>query len=446
MQIQESEITELKSTFGEWKEIITTLCAFANKNGGTVIVGLDDNAKPVNLQIGKNTIEEFVNKLRTNTDPVLYPSINRKTFALGEIVEINIPKSDYKPVFAFGRAYTRVGRNTIVLSANEIRNLSQIYTLPDFDKQKTGLKIGQFNFDNKLVTGINKQHFNFPDNSVAQNIFSEFGVIKDSYILNAGYLCFVKENIMFSNAHIKAARFKGDTPVSFIDMQEFTGNIINAVDETINFIKKHINMSVIIDGKPAHTEMWEYPLTALREAIINAVVHRDYTVKGNIQIRIFDNSLEIWSPGLLPKEIDIANIMKTNRSIPRNQLLADIFHELNYIEAWGTGLLRIIELSKQYKLKQTLFEHIQGAFVIKFIKNEGINKGINKGLDGGINEGLNSLLRHIKNNPGENSTVLARQIDKPQKTVERWLAELKKSDKIIFKGSKKTGGYFIKNS
>ncbi|MBI4645942.1 MAG: ATP-binding protein [Bacteroidia bacterium] len=90
----ESEILELKSSLSEWKEVIISLCAFANKKGGKVIVGLDNNGQPTNQQIGYGSIEDIANKIKTNTDPPLYPSINIKTFALGEIVELDIPESE----------------------------------------------------------------------------------------------------------------------------------------------------------------------------------------------------------------------------------------------------------------------------------------------------------------------------------------------------------------
>ena len=142
MQYKESENLELKSSFSEWKEIIITLSAFANKNGGMVVVGLDDNGISVNLQIGKRTIEDFVNKIKKCVDPILYPSINVKTFGLGEIVEIKIPKSDNKPVFAFERAYVRVGKTNQKLSQTEkIRtwkmwpccrqNIRSVFSIPD---------------------------------------------------------------------------------------------------------------------------------------------------------------------------------------------------------------------------------------------------------------------------------------------------------------------------
>ena len=123
MQYKESTKIELKSSLGEWKEIIKTLAGFANASGGIVVVGLDDDGQPLGMKIGKGAIEDFANKIKLNTDPVLYPSIDVKTFGLGEIVEIRVVSSDNKPVFAFERAYIRVGKTTQKLSTTEIRNL-----------------------------------------------------------------------------------------------------------------------------------------------------------------------------------------------------------------------------------------------------------------------------------------------------------------------------------
>lgn len=135
MIYKESEILEIKSSFSEWKEIIISLVAFANKEGGKVIVGFNDNGNPTNQVVGKNTIENLGNKIKNNTDPVLYPSIVVKTFALGEITEIEVKEAEIKPVFAFNKAFVRVGKSNQKLSNQEVRNLIKRYTLPDFDMQ-----------------------------------------------------------------------------------------------------------------------------------------------------------------------------------------------------------------------------------------------------------------------------------------------------------------------
>ncbi len=123
------------------------------------------------------------------------------------------------------------------------------------------------------------------------------------------------ENELIPGAVIKGARFKGKTMLRFLDMKDFKGNLIAAVNEVLDFIQRHISMGVGIGAKAARDEKWDYPLEALREDVVNAIVHRDYTDPGNIQIRIFDDRLEIWSPGLLPKELNIKNLL-SEKTVP----------------------------------------------------------------------------------------------------------------------------------
>jgi ATP-dependent DNA helicase RecG len=279
MAFAESENLELKSSFGEWKEIIISLSAFANKKGGTVIVGLSDSAEPLGNTFGKNSIEDFLNKLKANSDPVLYPSVVVKTFGTGEIVEISIPESDNKPVFAFDKAYIRVGRTNQKLSNQEVKELIKRYDLPDFDEHLIKLS-GSFPMDYQLI-----------ESQQSQSILSKY--YSGQQISNAAYLCFTKENIALPNAIVKAARFKGNDMSVFIANHDFKGSLLGIPDSIIEFIKRNINYRFIISGKAKHEEQWEYPIVALREAVLNALVHRDYSDPGNIQIRIFDSRIEI---------------------------------------------------------------------------------------------------------------------------------------------------------
>ncbi len=452
MIYKESEILEIKSSFSEWKEIIISLVAFANKEGGKVIVGFNDNGNPTNQVVGKNTIENLGNKIKNNTDPVLYPSIVVKTFALGEITEIEVKEAEIKPVFAFNKAFVRVGKSNQKLSNQEVRNLIKRYTLPDFDMQSFTENIENIEWDEKLISQLNKDYFKIKYHTYF-DFFKNLNIYRGTNITNAAYLCFVKKNTLMPNAIIKAARFKGNSMVHFIDMKDFDTNIITAVKDTIEFIKRHINMSVEIEQEPQRKEIWAYPLNALREAIINAIVHRDYTDHGNIQIRIFDDTLQIWSPGLLPPEINIKKLLSENRSIPGNKKLAQIFYSINLIENWGTGFYRIIDACLQKGLQKPFFEEKTGAFVITFFRkkikggiNGGLKEGINGGLKEGINGGLKLLLHTIKANPGKRTNELAELLKISKRTIENRIKKLKQQEKIVFKGSKKTGGYFTMSS
>ena len=230
MLYKESENIELKSSFGEWKEIIITLTAFANKNGGTVIVGIDDSGQPTNLNIGKRTLEDFVNKLKSNTDPNLYPSINVKSFALAEIVELQIPSSDFKPVFAFERAYIRVGKSNIKLSANEVKELVRKYSTADFDKQTVNVDLTDDDLSIKLIDQVKSKYYNLANESNS-DFLRKNHLLFNGNLTATAYLCFCKSNTLFPNAFVKAARFKGSDMVHFIDMKEFEGNLLEMPDD-----------------------------------------------------------------------------------------------------------------------------------------------------------------------------------------------------------------------
>lgn len=427
MIYKESGILELKSSFREWKEIIITLSAFANKKGGTVIVGLDDGGQPLHLQLGKKTIEDFVNKIKNHTDPVLYPSINMITFGLGEIVEIIVPQSDYKPVFAFEKAWIRVGKSNVKLSTDKLRELILRYSYQEFDNQMVSFDNSDMEFDTEVLDKFYAKSYQLPKR------------------LNvAEYLCFSKVNYNYPQAVVKAARFKGNTPVKFLDTRNYNDSLVLITDLLLEFIRKNIRFQYIITGKAERDERWEYPMVALREVILNAIVHRDYKDPGNIQIRIFDDFIEIWSPGLLPKELDINNLIKNNRSIPRNKQILKLIHLIGEIENWGTGFARIEEACNKNGNPLPLFKERAGAFVIR-IDNAVTVENASGTKSGGVNTfNLSNLYDAVKGNQGISLSKLLEVSGLSKRSLERWLKKLKDQNRIEFKGAPKTGGCFLK--
>lgn len=436
MKIKESEKIELKSSFSEWKEAIISLCAFANKKGGKVIIGMNDDGVASGIQVGKNTIEDFANKIKNHTDPILYPSINVKTFGLGEIVEIEVFESDNKPVFAFDRAYVRVGKTNQKMSQTEVRELIKRYALSDFDKMYLEKDFRKLEFDDKLIEKVNKEYYGFKTVS-SIDFLKKIGLITKNKISNAGYLCFVKNNIEMRNAIVKAARFKGGSVAKFLDEKELDGNIINTVSQAMDFIKRHISTEFVMTGKPKRDEIWDYPLLALREAVINALIHRDYNDSGNIQIRIFDNSLEIWSPGLLPKEIDLKSILTENRSIPRNKKLVEIFHKIGLVENWGAGFQRIIEECEKNGNKTPDFSEKTGVFVISFEKRK-------QNVPENVPENRASIIMDIiRMNNKITIPEIAKKTNTNEKTAKRDIARLKKEEKLERIGPDKGGHWKV---
>ena len=153
-------------------------------------------------------------------------------------------------------------------------------------------------------------------------------------------------------------------------MKVIQGTIIEQVPEALNFIRRHINVAAKITGEPAREDVWEYPRKALREAIINAICHRDYEDTGNVQIRIFDDRLEVWSPGMLPPGNTLQSLKGHHESKPRNGLIADCFFLIKYIEQWGTGTNRIISLCKEAGLPAPEFAEQAGCFIVTFKRRD----------------------------------------------------------------------------
>ncbi|MGL4568778.1 MAG: ATP-binding protein, partial [Fusobacteriaceae bacterium] len=150
----------------------------------------------------------------------------------------------------------------------------------------------------------------------------------------------------YENCEIKCARFKGKDMTYFVDKKEFNGNIFENIEGVEAFLRNHLNLRSEFIGFQ-RKDILEIPPLALREAIINAIVHRDYSNQGrDIKVAIYDHVVEIVSPGCLPNTLTIEEIY-SGRSEIRNKVLARVFKELDYIEKWGSGLKRINELCKK---------------------------------------------------------------------------------------------------
>ena len=155
-------------------------------------------------------------------------------------------------------------------------------------------------------------------------------------------------------AKIQCALFKGNDRDVFIDKKEFEGPIYEQLSDAFQFILKHINIGAEVNGLYSK-DVYELPIKSIRELVANAVIHRSYLVESKIQISIFDDRIEVVSPGMLYGRMDIVT-MKTGRSKCRNQAIADMFQYMHIVEAWGTGIPRIIKSCKQYGLQEPVFE------------------------------------------------------------------------------------------
>ena len=165
---------------------------------------------------------------------------------------------------------------------------------------------------------------------------------------------------------IQCALFKGTIRDVFIDQKEFDGPIYEQVEKAYQFVLRHINMGAEIGGI-YRNDSYELPVSAIREMIANAVVHRSYVDKSCIQVSIFDDRVEVLSPGMLYGGLDIETA-KLGKSTCRNEAIAEAFHYMHIVEAWGTGIPRIINRCREYDLPEPTFEEFGNGFKVTMFR------------------------------------------------------------------------------
>ena len=434
----ESEKVEFKESLSDWKEIIKTISAFSNTKGGAVLIGVTDKERIKGLQIGGKTMEDLANKIKENTDPKNYPKIRIEEINKKKIIVIEIEESKSKPVFAFDGVYKRVGKTNQRISSEEIRKLAKesgnIYWDGQICGEATFEDLDEERVEKFLRKAKYERNFNIDPETPIKEALERLELIKNGKLTNAAVLLFGKNpQKFFLQAEVRCARFKGTKPVKpFIDMKVFGGNIIDQVDKSLSFVLEHVPMKVYLAGKPEREEKYEYPPDAIREAIINAVCHRDYEEASNVQIRIFDDRIEIWGCGPLPKPLTIESLKKKHKSILRNPLIAKCFFLIKFVEQWGTGTNDIVNMCVDWNLPEPLFEEITGGLVVTFRKSIITEKLMN---NLGLNERQKGAVEYLKEYGKITNKKYCRLFGVVKDTANRDLNDLLSKNLIEKKGS-----------
>jgi ATP-dependent DNA helicase RecG len=306
-----------------------------------------------------------------------------------------------KPVFFKNHAYKRVGKTNQRISSSELRKLAKesgekIYwdarvcedvSLEDIDKEKVRWFLRRARYERRLELD--------PETPFREAL-DKLELLREGKPTNAAILLFGrKPQRFFVQSETRCARFKGTKPLEFIDMKVFGGNIIDQREDAVEFVKEHIKLHAKIVGME-RVERWEYPIDAIREAITNAICHRDYEISANVQVRIFDDRIEIWGCGHLPEPLTVEDLKQRHMSILRNPLVRKCFFWIKFIEQWGTGTNRIIDACLDYGLPEPVFEELSGSLVVT------LRKGITEELlrEKGLNERQIKAVSYIRGKGG----------------------------------------------
>jgi len=333
----------------EYKEGLSTsfareLVAFANTAGGRILLGVRDDGTVKGIA-DTNELRARIQDIARNCDPLVKVIVQR----LGEVTVVTVRESDAKPVQCSDGFFWRQGAVTQKLSREEIRDFFQ--------------QAGAIRFDLTICP-----RFHYPDdfdpdkfnNWLRMSTISRGGSVEDVLVnievaersggkllfRNAGILFFAHDPRRFFNqAYITCLLFKGRSNVHILDRKDFSGGIVADIEDSLRFIERNTRTAYRIE-KLQRDEIPEYPMAPLREAITNAVMHRDWFIEGaNIFVQIFEDRIEISNPGGLPKGMSIEDLGR--KSVRRNPLIADLLHRIAFIEKAGTGIRRMREGARE---------------------------------------------------------------------------------------------------
>lgn len=453
--ISEATTIEWKQSLSEIDEIIETAAAFANTEGGQIFIGISPEGMITGVQIGKGTIEKLVNQIAQHTDPKLHPKVIVKKIDSKDVIVIEVKESHDHLVLAFGRPYKRVGRSTVKMSKDEYERLilekhkGKLYFDEQICKDAKIMDISK----EKLLTFVKKAReqrgLNIDRGTPVPDILRKLKLIKSGKLTNAAILLFGKDTqSFFLQAELKAVRFKGiDETVPMLDFKTIGGDAITLLEKAESFIYDHIPMKAWIEsGKLQRQEKWLYPPDAIREALANALAHRDYASSGKVQVRIFDDRLEVWNPGLLPPPLTIEKLKGKHDSIPRNPLIAKAFFWIKFAEDVGSGTSKIIRWCNEWGLPEPTYEEAGGSFVTVF-HNPKLDKQIQisseKGREKGREKSREKILRLIVKNSTITTEEIAGVLGLSVKGVEKNIKILKQQKLLRRIGPDKGGHWEI---
>ena len=439
----ESSTVEFKSSFNQ--EVIEAVGAFANKHGGVIFVGLKSCDRVLGLELAEESLQKWLNEIKSKTEPVQVPDVEVVNYKGKTLVAINVKESPIKPVAVQGRYFIRHENSVHAMSPIEIgdctlrtQNSSWDFVLDDsgsMDDISLKKVVQSIRRINERGYHISKDPLDF---------------LRKNRLLREGKLTFAAEMLFAKDWHVNTAVQMGffQSPTIIKDRGEAHGDLVSQVEEIYEFVKKHINCQVVISDKLENDLVWDYPLKAIREIILNMIVHRDYRSASESCVKIFDDRIEFFNPGKLmdgmtPDDLNSGNYLSTLR----NKAIANHFNMLGEIEKYGSGVSRVIGLFQEAGLPVPVIEEICGGIRVT-VRKKVDSRSFNPDMKTRENAGEKTrektrekIIRIIRETPGITAGQLAEVLEISRKGVE-WQLNALKRDGVIARVGPDKGGHW----
>lgn len=363
-----------------------SVVAFANGRGGKLVFGIrDEDHAVIGIESASifKTMDAITNAIYDSCEPVIVPDVTLQTINDKTIIIVEVPKGMQKPYYIksmgiLDGVYVRISGTTRHADRYLLQELILEGTNLSFDQQLSDKEVTDEQvqeFCDKLYAHAlemcNSSEMRETIHPVSKNQLITWRLLREKdnkLIPSNGYLLLNGDDTVFPYAMIQCAVFKGNTRDIFITKKEFAGPIYQQIEDAYQFVLQNIRLGSRIDGI-YRQDIYELPIRSIRELIANSVCHRSYLHPSNIQVALYDDRLEVTSPGMLDEELTIA-LMKEGQSKLRNRGIAAAFSYMKVIEAWGSGIPRVIREAKEYGLPEPEFIEMGYDFRINLYRRE----------------------------------------------------------------------------
>ena len=440
-----------------------TVVAYANGRGGKIIFGVDDKTLEV---VGMDTdsifqtIDAITNAISDSCEPTILPDITLQTVEDKTVIVVEIFPGKMRPYYIKSKGmvsgtYVRSAGTTRPVADYMLKELilegqNRYYdceiceglTITPEDIERLCAEMKATAIRNTLTEG---EKLNVKD--VTQNVLISWGVLaeKDGAVVPTNAYALLTGQARFQPV-IQCAVFKGKDRAYFVDRREFEGSIQDQMEAAFQYVLEKINRGMRIQGM-YRQDMYELPVDSVREMIANSVAHRSYLEPGNIQVALFDDRLEVTSPGMLLNGVSIKK-MKEGYSKPRNRAIASAFAYMKIIEKWGSGIPRILRECSEYGLPEPEFIDFDGDFRVNMYrqlpeKDWSHTDDTKHDTNDTLSENDTKILNLIRENPSITQAELREKLQVSIVTVKRLMADLQKRGLIERQGSSRKGKWII---
>ena len=445
MNDKEKQNIEWKET---WKEdYLKWICGFANAQGGKIYIGKNDDGTVTGITNAKKLLEDIPNKVRD---------------VLGIIVDVNLyseENKDYLEIVTLPSSYPVNYKGEYHYRSGSTKQLLKGAALTQFLFEKTGITWDSIPLDNLSADDFWRDSFDIfrkqailskrmdekDLNMTNEQLLDSLGLIKDGKILRAGMMLFHQNPEKWINgSYIKIGFFESDSEISYMD--EIHGSLISQADKVIDLIfTKYLKANISYEGV-TRIETYPFPKAAIREAVYNAIVHKNYATQIPIQISIYKDKLYISNDCILPSGWTVETLMGKHRSKPFNPNIANGFFRAGFIETWGRGIEKICEACRNYGTILPEYTVYLEDIMIKF---EALNTAKNTAKNTAnssknkIEENTPIVLEFLKQYPKTTQKNIIENLNISKRTLERIISLLKEDGYIERIGNNRSGYWKI---